>query len=125
MTANDQDADRVRDICDILRGLVDGADTLDEDTLAAIARGEPVNYDVDDTGASFDLTQLVHLLQVYVPIVSGMFSIAKGLYDLHAGRPKVPTAKEIADAFAAKYGAVPPAVSEDVPRIAQAVAARL
>ncbi len=123
MTANPQEADQVRDI---LREVIGGADALDEDTLAAIARGEPVHYDVDDTGAAYDLTQLVGLLQVYVPIVAGMVSIAKGLYDLYvAGRAKKPTAEEIADAFVAEYGELPDDLKARRPRIARAVAARI
>ncbi|WP_407529108.1 hypothetical protein [Methylobacterium oryzisoli] len=122
MTTNRQEDDQVRDV---LLEVVDGADALDEDTLAAIARGEPVHYDVDDTGAAYDLTQLVSLLQIYVPIIAGMVSIAKGLYDLYvAGRAKKPTAEEIVDAFVAKYGVLPDEWKEQLPRIARAVAAR-
>src|ERR1700761_2060728 len=119
MVAGDANVDEVRDI---LRGLVEGPDMLDDHTIAAIARGEEVNYDTDDTGAALDLTQLVHLLQVYVPIVAGMLSITKTLKDFYTGQAKVPTAEEIAAAlaaFAAKYDAVPPEVKKDVPRIAQ------
>ena len=90
-------------IRDILCELVPGSDALDEETLTTIARSEPVSYDAHDTAAALDLSQIVHALQVAVPIVSGMLSIGKILYEAaRGGARSYPTADEIADTFLAR-----------------------
>jgi hypothetical protein len=107
-------------IVQILKEVEPDADFLGDGTLAAIARGEPIDYQTPDGSAQLDLATLVSTLQTYVPIASGIFGIGKIMYDVARDQGKrAPTAKEIAAAFLAQQQVAHD--TQEVSRIAEAV----
>lgn len=112
-------------IRDIIAGLVPDSDALDAETLADIAAGNPITYHTHDGAAALDLTQVVHELQVWVPIVSGLLTAAKTLRDLAAGSAKpAPSADEIEQAYISGHGPPPPGRAAKLRDAARQVAAR-
>jgi hypothetical protein len=94
---------------EILLRTFPGANAIDNDTLDAIVRQEPVDLPKRESSAALDMFQLLHWLKEYLPIVASLLGIIKTSYELAMPKAtyKPPSADELADAVISKLGSAP------------------
>jgi hypothetical protein len=86
-----------------------GANVVDDDTLDAVVRQEPVDLPKRESSAALDISHFIEVLKQYLPIVVSLLGIIKTSYELATPKAtyKPPSADEVADAVISKLASAP------------------